>query len=81
MAARRRGRYFVCDVPRDLPDRQRWPELKAIGWAISDTIRDGKDCQRRAVLHPEQEALGAARSPPRFAATGRSKIDCIGNSM
>jgi predicted transposase YbfD/YdcC/predicted DNA-binding protein (UPF0251 family) len=34
--------YFVCDVPRDLPDRQRWPKLAAIGWAISDTMRDGK---------------------------------------
>jgi predicted transposase YbfD/YdcC len=34
--------YFVCDVPRDLPDRKRWPKLTAIGWAISDTLRDGK---------------------------------------
>ena len=36
--------YFVCDVPRDLPDRQRWPKLTAIGWVISDTVRDGKRC-------------------------------------
>ena len=36
--------YFVCEVPRDLPDRQRWPKLAAIGWAISDTMRDGKRC-------------------------------------
>jgi len=36
--------YFVCDVPRDLPDRKRWPKLTAIGWVISDTIRDGKRC-------------------------------------
>ena len=36
--------YFVCDVPRDLPDRKRWPKLSAIGWAISDTVRGGKHC-------------------------------------
>jgi predicted transposase YbfD/YdcC len=36
--------YFLCPVPDDLPDRDRWPDLKAIGIAISDTIRDGKQC-------------------------------------
>lgn len=34
--------YFVCGVPGDLPDRKRWPKLTAIGWAISDTLRNGK---------------------------------------
>ena len=34
--------YYVCEAPRDLPDRERWPNLKAIGCAISDTLRDGK---------------------------------------
>lgn len=34
--------YYVCAVPPDLPDRKRWPGLKAIGWAINDTMRDGK---------------------------------------
>lgn len=36
--------YFICPVPADLPDRQRWPNLKAIGIVISNTQRDGKDC-------------------------------------
>jgi len=36
--------YYVCAAPRDLPDRQRWPGLKAIGWTISETLRDGKRC-------------------------------------
>ncbi len=36
--------YYVCSVPRDLPDRKRWPQLAAIGWTISDTMRDGKRC-------------------------------------
>jgi predicted transposase YbfD/YdcC len=36
--------HYVCPVPRDLPDRQRWPGLKAIGMVISNTIRDGKEC-------------------------------------
>ncbi len=29
--------YFVCPVPKDLPDRARWPGLKAIGIVISRT--------------------------------------------
>jgi len=36
--------YFLCPVPDDLPDRERWPDLKAIGIAINDTVRDGKQC-------------------------------------
>jgi predicted transposase YbfD/YdcC len=36
--------YFLCPVPDDLPDRARWPNLKAIGIAVSATIRDGKEC-------------------------------------
>lgn len=40
--------YFVCAVPDKLPDAARWPKLKAIGVAISDTLRDGKNtCQVR----------------------------------
>jgi predicted transposase YbfD/YdcC len=34
--------YYVCSVPRDLPDCRRWPGLRAIGWTINDTMRDGK---------------------------------------
>ena len=36
--------YCICPVPEDLPDRTRWPGLKAIGLAISSTLRDGKPC-------------------------------------
>jgi len=36
--------YFLCPVPEDLPDRARWAGLKAIGMVISNTQRDGKDC-------------------------------------
>ncbi len=36
--------YFVCPVPEDLPDRSRWPKLRAIGIVVSNTQRDGKDC-------------------------------------
>lgn len=36
--------YYLCPVPEDLPDRARWPGLKAIGVAISSTLRDGKEC-------------------------------------
>jgi len=34
--------YMICPVPEDLPDRSRWPGLKAIGVAINVTQRDGK---------------------------------------
>jgi predicted transposase YbfD/YdcC len=36
--------YFICPVPKDLPDRARWAGLKAIGMVISNTQRNGKDC-------------------------------------
>jgi predicted transposase YbfD/YdcC len=36
--------YYVCSVPRDLPDRKRWPKLAAIGWTINETMRDGRRC-------------------------------------
>lgn len=39
--------YYICPVPEDLPDRQRWPQLKAIGFTINHTKRDGKDCYER----------------------------------
>ena len=42
--ARRLRYYSICPVPEDLPDRSRWADLKAIGIAISDTQRDGKEC-------------------------------------
>jgi len=36
--------YFLCPVPDDLPDRERWTGLKAIGIAINNTLRNGKSC-------------------------------------
>lgn len=36
--------YYICPVPDDLPDRDRWHGLKAIGMTVSDTQRNGKDC-------------------------------------
>ena len=36
--------YFICPVPEDLPDRHRWPKLKAIGIVIHNTQRQGRDC-------------------------------------
>ncbi len=36
--------YHICPVPDDLPDRRRWPGLKAIGIVISTTFRGGKEC-------------------------------------
>ena len=36
--------YLICPVPENLPDRSRWSHLKAIGLAINNTQRNGKDC-------------------------------------
>ena len=36
--------YFICPVPENAPDRSRWAHLKAIGIAISNTQRNGEDC-------------------------------------
>lgn len=58
--------YFVCSVPETLPDASRWPKLKAIGVAISDTMRDGKNhCQVRYYI------LSRKLSARRFAAAVR----------
>lgn len=35
--------HYVSDVPDALPDRSRWPQLRAIGMALTHTIRDGKE--------------------------------------
>lgn len=37
--------YYLCPVPEDLPDRARWPHLKAIGIAASQVKRGGKTCE------------------------------------
>jgi predicted transposase YbfD/YdcC len=36
--------YYLCPVPKDLPDRSRWTRLKAIGITVNITQRDGKEC-------------------------------------
>ena len=36
--------YYVCPVPDDFPDKDRWHKLRAIGLAINNTVRDGKEC-------------------------------------
>jgi predicted transposase YbfD/YdcC len=35
--------YFVCAVPDTLPDRERWPNLQAIGMAITYVTCNGKE--------------------------------------
>ena len=58
--------YFVCPVPDDLPDRHRWPKLKAIGMAISDTLRGDK-----VSLEVRYYILSKNMSARRFAAAVR----------
>ena len=58
--------YYVCPVPKGLPDAARWPGVKAIGVAISSVDRDGKNCceTRYYILSrkmPAREFAGAVR--------------------
>lgn len=40
--------YYVCPAPESLPGGERWPQLKAIGLAINNTIRGDKStCEVR----------------------------------
>ncbi len=34
--------YFICPLPENLPDAGRWKNLKAIGIAINNSLRNGK---------------------------------------
>jgi predicted transposase YbfD/YdcC len=58
--------YFVCDVPDDLPGRERWPKLAAIGMVVSETLRDGKLC-----MEWRYYILSKKLSAKRFAAAVR----------
>ena len=33
--------YLICPIPESLPDANRWKNLKSIGIAINNTLRDG----------------------------------------
>ena len=58
--------YYVCAVPDDLPDRQRWPKLAAIGIVITDVMRGGTNhCEVRYYI------LSKRLSARRFAAAVR----------
>lgn len=35
--------YALCPAPEDLPDRDRWPDLRAIGMTMNITQRNGKE--------------------------------------
>lgn len=58
--------YYLCPVPENLPDRSRWPRLKAIGMVISITQRDGKEC-----CEVRYYLLSRSLSAKRFAEAAR----------
>lgn len=59
--------YYVCRVPDDLPDKERWHKLRAIGLAINNTVRDGKEC-----IECRYYILSTFPSAKRFADAVRS---------
>lgn len=61
-----RRTYFVCPVPDDLPDRSRWKKLKAIGMAMTDTLRGAKHTMERRYY-----ILSRKLSAKKFAAAVR----------
>ncbi len=44
--------HYICPVAGDVPDRKRWPGLRAIGMVVSLTVRDGKECTEVRYLQP-----------------------------
>ncbi len=59
--------YVVCPVPDDLPDRNRWANLKAIGVAMNIIERNGKECNEARYY-----ILSRKLSAKRFAEAVRS---------
>jgi predicted transposase YbfD/YdcC/predicted DNA-binding protein (UPF0251 family) len=37
--------YFLCAVPEQIADQERWPQLTAVGMAVNKTLRNGKPTQ------------------------------------
>ena len=58
--------YYVCPVPTNLPDKSRWHKLRAIGLAVNNTVRDGKEC-----IEYRYYILSTFPSARRFAAAVR----------
>lgn len=59
--------YYVCDAPKDLAGRERWPELNALGMTINSVIRDGRNtCELRVYI------LSKKLSARRFAEAVRA---------
>jgi len=58
--------YVVCPVSDDLPDRDRWPKLKAIGYVVQESFRNGKHCREERYY-----ILSQHLSAKRFAAAVR----------
>ena len=65
--------YLICPVPESLPDAARWKNLKAIGIAINNTMRDGRDGNCNPLLHLEPLRFGQAIRRSSEIATGASK--------
>jgi predicted transposase YbfD/YdcC len=59
--------YFLCPVPDDLPDRERWAGLKAIGISINNSVRNGK-----ASSEVRYDILSRSASGQRFAEAVRT---------
>lgn len=59
--------YYVCPAPEDLPGKKRWKKLRAIGLAVNNTIRDGKEC-----IECRYYILSRFTSARRFAEAVRS---------
>jgi predicted transposase YbfD/YdcC len=58
--------YYVCPVPKDLPNRGRWKGLRAIGMTMNKTTRDG-----RTTVETRYYLLSKRLPARRFAAAVR----------
>ncbi len=72
--------YAIYPLTKDLPDLERWPNRKAIGIAIHNSTRDGKDCYevRYCILSNTYQARNSEMLRGNI---GPSRTGSIGNSM
>ena len=70
--------YFLCPVPQDWPDRERWEGLQAIEVVIQTVVRAGKT-RSEVRYYILSQYLSVVDLRRRCEAIGGLKTTCTGN--